>query len=142
MGNIKMMPSSRKYANVLDNIKLDENTLSFVRKHLGDQAAVELQNIWHEGVKPIPEDASFEDKYEIAYSNWIWMGGTDFNFIRKRLGEEGVEQFKRTEVEVLKRKNASPALLFLRLVRALSSGLTVLKAPVQTILKFNRNCLN
>ena len=75
------------------------------------------------GVKPIPEDASFEDKYEIAYSNWIWMGGTDFNFIRKRLGEEGVEQFKRTEVKVLKRKNASPALLFLRLVRALSSGL-------------------
>jgi hypothetical protein len=117
------MPSSRKYANVLDNIKLDENTLSFIRKHIGDQAVVELQNIWHEGVKQIPEDASFEDKYEIAYSNWIWMGSVDFNFIHQRLGVEGIEQFKRMEVDVLKRKNASPALLFLRLVRSLSPGL-------------------
>lgn len=123
MVKIKEMPYSEKYAIVLDNTKLDDTfVLPFVQKHLGDQALVELQKIWREGVKPVPEDASFEEKYEIAYGNFIWMAKSNLSFIRKQLGEDGIEQFKRAEVEALKRKNASPALFILRLVRALSPG--------------------
>ena len=121
MVEIKEMPYSEKYAIVLDNMN-DTFVPFFIQKHLGDDAVVELQRIWREGVKPIPEDASFEEKYEIAYGNWIWMEKSNFNFIRKQLGEDGIEQFKRTNVEVLKRKNVGPALFLLRLVRALSPG--------------------
>jgi hypothetical protein len=43
------------------------------------------------------------------------------DFVRKKLGEAGFEQFARADVETLKRKNSSAASL-LRLVRALSRG--------------------
>ena len=100
MEKIKEMPYSEKYAILLDNMN-DKFVPSFVQKHLGDQAVVELQRIWREGVTPIPEDASFEEKYEIAYGNWIWMAKSNIIFIRKQLGEDGIEQFKRAEVEAL-----------------------------------------
>lgn len=123
MVKVKEMPYNEKYNMVQDNIKLFETFVpSFVKKHLGDQAVVEHQEIWREGIRPIPEDASFEEKYEIAYGNFIWIAKSNFSFIRKHMGEDGIAQFKRVEVEALKRKNAGPALFFLGLVRAISPG--------------------
>ena len=46
MVKIKEMPYSEKYAIMLDNMKLSNTFVpSFVQKHLGDQAVVELQKI-------------------------------------------------------------------------------------------------
>ena len=124
MVKAREMPYSEKYANVLDSIKLSDTLVpSFVQKHLGNQAVDEFRSVWQQGVKPIPEDASFEEKYELAFSNWIWMGKGTFSFIRTRLGEEGMEQFKRADVEALKQKNAGAAMFILRLLRALAPGL-------------------
>ena len=118
MAKVKEMPYKEKYAKVIDNIKFDETfILPFVQKHLGDQAAGVLKEIWQKGVKPIPEGASFEEKYEVAYSNWIWMAKSVYRFIRNQLGEDGIKKFERAEVEALKRKNAGPALFALKLVR-------------------------
>jgi len=65
MQEIKTMPYSEKYAIVLDKIKPDDVLISpFIQKHLGEQALIELQKLWQEGVKPIPGDASDEVKYE------------------------------------------------------------------------------
>ena len=119
MPSIKEMPYNEKYAIMLDNIN-DTFTPSFVQKYLDNQAVLELQRIWEEGIKPIPEDTSFEEKYEIAYGNWIWMAKNSYTFIREKLGEDGIEKFKRAEADALKRKNASPALLLLKLIRAIS----------------------
>ena len=123
MVKIKEMTYGDKYAIVLENINFTK-TLgpAFVKKHLGDQAATELQSTWEEGTKPVPEEASAEEKYETAYGNWIWMGKSEFSFIRKQMGEEGIAQFVRAEVEELKRKNAGPAQFFLSLIRAISPG--------------------
>lgn len=133
MLKIKEMPYSEKYAKVLDNMKLYDTFIPpFVQRHLGDQALVELQKIWREGVKPIPEGASFEEKYEIAYGNWIWQAKSNLSFIRKQMGEDGIEQFKRAEVEALKQKNAGPALFILKLVRALSPGSAFTMTAKQT----------
>jgi len=123
MQEIKTMPYSEKYAIVLDKIKPDDVLVSpFIQKHLGEQALIELQKLWQEGVKPIPGDASDEVKYEIAYSNLMWQGKSNLKFIRMHLGEDGVEQYKLAQVEELKRKNASPALIILGLLRAVSPG--------------------
>jgi hypothetical protein len=119
MGKLKEMPYSEKYTIIVANMN-DTFVPSFVQKHLGDQAVAELQRIWGEGIKPVAEGASFEEKYEMAYGNWVWMAKSSVAFIREQLGEDGIEQFKRAEVEALKRKSASPALFLLRLVRALS----------------------
>jgi len=50
------------------------------------------------------------------------MAKSNFNFIRKQLGEDGIEQLKRADVEALKRQIPGPALFLLRLVRAISLG--------------------
>lgn len=124
MEKVKEMPYEEKYAMVIDNMKFDETfILPLVREHLGEQAVVELKKTCQEGAKPIPERASFEEKYEIAYSNWIWMAKNAYSFIRKKMGEEGIKKFERAGVEALKRKNAGPALLLLGFIRVFSPSL-------------------
>jgi hypothetical protein len=91
-------------------------------RHDSTQALVELQKIWKEGVKPIPEDASVEEKYEIAYGNLMWRAKSNLKFIRMHLGEDGIEQYKLALVEELKRKNVSPGLLVLWILRAVAPG--------------------
>jgi hypothetical protein len=123
MVKVKEMPYNEKYAKVIDNIKFDQAFIvPFVQKHLGDQAVAEIKKTWEEGMNPIPEGASFEQKYEIAYANWIWLAKQIFPFIRQRMGEDGMKKFERAEIEGLIKKNASPALLMLKIIRVFSPG--------------------
>ena len=123
MAKIKEMPFSEKYAKVIDNIKFDESFIfPFVHKHLGNQAVSELKGIWQKGFKPIPEEASFGEKYEVAYSNWIWLAKNIYPFVQERMGEDGLKKFERAEVEALVKKNDSPALLLLKFIRFFSPG--------------------
>jgi hypothetical protein len=121
MVKVKEMPDSEKYAAVVAEIELEEAiTRSFVRKNLGDRAVAELDGRLDEGTKPIQDEASFEQKYETAYANWVSSGATIFAFVRERLGEDGIERYKRAAVDTLKEKNAGVGLRFLGLVRALA----------------------
>ena len=123
MVRIKEMPYSEKYAMVIDSTKFYESLLfPFVQKHLGDQVVSELKGIIQSGFKPIPEVTSFKEKYEVAYANWIWLAKNTFSFIRKQMGEDGLKKFERTEVQALIKKNASPALFMLKIIRAFSPG--------------------
>ena len=118
---VKEMPYSEKYAKVTDNIKFDESfILPFVKKYSGDQAVSELKGIWQKGFKRIPEGASFEEKYDVAYGNWIWLAKNIYPFIRKEMGEGGLKKFEDAEVKALIKKNASPALLMLKIIRVFS----------------------
>ena len=121
MVKIKEMPYSEKYAKVIDNMKFDEKfILPFLQKHLGEQAVGVLKETWQKGFKPIPEGASFKEKYEVAYENWIWIAKSTYSFIRKQMDEDGIKKFERVEVEALKRKNAGAGLFLLKLVRLFS----------------------
>jgi hypothetical protein len=121
MQKIKTMPHSEKYAIVLDRIKSHDGLISpIIRKHLNEQALVEIKKLWQEGTKPIPEDAPDEEKYEIAYGNLMWQGKSNLEFIDKHLGEKGIELYKLAQVEELKRKNAGLALKMLGVIRRLS----------------------
>jgi hypothetical protein len=123
MVRIKEMPYSEKYAKVIDNMKFDESFIfPFVQRHLGGQAVSELKGIWQKGFRPIPEGASFEEKYEVAYGNWIWLAKNIYLFVRKQMGEDGLKKFERAEVEALIKKNASPAFLLLKFTRLFSPG--------------------
>jgi hypothetical protein len=120
---VKEMPFNERYAKVVDNIKFDESfILPFVQKNLGDEAVNELKGIWGKGFNPIPEGVSSEERYEAAYGNWIWLAKNIYGFVRERMGEEGIKKFERAEVEALIKKNASPALLLLNLIRLFSPG--------------------
>ena len=121
MDNFKQMSYQEKYEVVLDNIDFGEKLISsFIKGHLDEQADAELHALYKEGTKPVPDDVSFEEKYEAAYNNWLWNAKSDFDFIRKHMGEEGLELFVQADVEALIRKNANPSLFFLGLIRAIS----------------------
>ena len=121
MGKVKEMPYEEKYHMVIDNLKYHETSIHpLVGKLFGDQAVLELKRTSQEGIKPIPEGASFEEKYEVAYGNWVWSGKSVYGLIRQKMGEEGMKKFERPNVEALKRKNASPALFLLGLIRVFS----------------------
>jgi hypothetical protein len=120
---LKEMPDSEKYSIVIDDLEFEKSfTLPFVQKNLGAKAAAELNKLIRDGFKPIPADAPFKQKYEMAYSNWMSFSVIIFAFIRKHLGEDGMERFERANVEALKQKNASPALKMLGLIRLFSAG--------------------
>jgi hypothetical protein len=105
MTEIKRMSDKKKYSCVQNGIELAyEYIPSFVQRNLGGDAVDKLRNTWQEGLRRIPEDTPVEEKYERAYSNWIWIARNTYSFIRERLGESGVEQYERAEIEELKRK--------------------------------------
>ncbi len=124
MIQIKEMPYSEKYSSVLDTIKREDRFVpQFIQEHLGEKATTEFQKLCKGKSGAIPEDASFEEKYELAYGNWISEAQNIFKFIRGRMSEDGIEKFKRADVKSLKQENDSPAMVILRLIRAFSKGL-------------------
>jgi hypothetical protein len=134
MVNVKEMPYSERYAKVVDNMNFDEAfILPFVQKHLGDEAVAELKETWRKGTKPIPDGATPEKKYEIAYENWIWLAKNIYPFIRKRMGEDGLKKFERAEIDALIKKNASPALFMLKMIGAFSPGTAFRMTAKQTL---------
>jgi len=132
MVKAKEMPFKERYAKVMDNMKFDESfILPFVQQHLGGQAVNDLKEIWQKGFKPIPERTSSEEKYEVAYGNWIWLAKSIYSFIRKQMGEEGIKKFERAEVEGLIKKNAGAALLLLNLIRVFSPSMAFVMTAKQ-----------
>jgi len=121
MVEIKEMPYDEKYSGVLSYMKLlDDNVLSLVEKELGAQKTAELGTIWQNVIQTIREDAPYEEKFNIAYGNWVRKYVSAFNFVSENLGESGIEKWKETAIENLKRKSSSPALFLLKLMRAVS----------------------
>ena len=123
MPKFKEMPYKEKYEKAQEGIDFMKGHVQpFIIKHLDEKALLELQNIWSEGLQTIPETGSFKEKYEAAYSNYIWIDKSAFNFIRKKIGRDGIEKYKKVEVEGLKQKNAGPATTFLGIIRKLAPG--------------------
>lgn len=123
MVSVKEMPYSEKYKLAQENgMFLKDLAPAFLEAHLGRQAARELQEALQDQVQAVPENASFADKYEVAYGNFIRIGKCNFNFIREKMGEAGIRQFMRHEVDGLKRKNAGASVLLLNLIRAIAPG--------------------
>ena len=121
MVKVKQMSDSQKYNSVLKSITRCYIYIpAFLQKHLGDQTVAKLKDIWNSGFRQIPQDVSAGEKYEIAYSNWVWLAKSTYSFIRRELGEDGVRQFERAEIEELKQQNSGITMLMLRLIRRLS----------------------
>jgi len=122
MVKIKEMPVKEKYALLLETVKQDSFTLDFIEEKLGRQAREEYQEETRIVLKPVPQNASEKEKYEIEYGNWISTGGVAFDFVRRRLGEDGLKQYIRADVEAIKRANASPVFLLLKLIKLVAPG--------------------
>lgn len=129
MVKVKEMTNEVKFNMVQDNIRhFEAFGPQFIKSQLGEQEAAEHQKIMRSGCNAIPDKSSFVEKYEAAYANFIWMARNNFNFIREKMGEEGIEHFKRMQVNELKKKNAGAGVFFLNLIRAIAPGTAFMMA--------------
>ena len=118
---VKEMTYGKKYTAVLDYIRLlDSFVLPLVKKHLGNEGIEQLNIIWQEKLKVIPNDISDKDKFEIAYSNWLWKWANAVKFLKERLGDKGFEEFKLADIEALKRKDSRLKKMILEGIRTIS----------------------
>jgi hypothetical protein len=122
MVEVKGMPLSDKYIRAAGAAAHEQGLAGLIEERLGHDAAAEYRARCTRGMKPIPEDASDEVKYELAFANWMWLSSVAFSYIRERMGDEGIGLMLDRAVEALKRENSSPGLYLLSLVRALSPG--------------------
>lgn len=72
MVEIKEMPFNEKFDAVNNYHKLLESfALPLVKENRGDEKVAELRSIWQRESESIPESGTYEEKYEIAFSNWL-----------------------------------------------------------------------
>jgi len=121
MKAFREMPYKEKYESTLGFIKLLDIFVPYlIQKHLGNKGTAGLKKLLHERSKTIPEDASFEEKYNIAFDNWMLRWSTVYNFIKVNMGEAGIGEFMLADVEALKKKSAGPAIYLLKIIRSFS----------------------
>lgn len=124
MIEVKEMTYGKKYTAVLNYVKLlDSFVLPLIKKHLGNEGIKELNSIWQEKLKEIPHNISDKDRFEIAYSNWLWKWSNAVKFLKEHLGDKGFEEFKRADIEALKQKDPRLKKLILEGIRAVSPAL-------------------
>lgn len=121
MVEIKLISNEKKYDAILNYMKITESyVIPLVRENLGEQKVEELKRKWQEQQKTIPESVLSEEKYEIAFSNWLSKWEISYNFVHKNLGENGTEKFKHLAIEAIKKDIPKSAQYFLGFMKVIS----------------------
>ncbi len=122
--DIKEMTFEKKYSTVLSGMKTVESfVLPFVKENLGEESVNELKTIWEKQNAPVPEDASYEQKYDIAFRNWILNYDSAFELVEKSLGQGGVERLIQADIEENKKNSSGLAFSLLKFIKAISPGI-------------------
>ncbi|HEX9262145.1 MAG TPA: hypothetical protein VF893_06415 [Candidatus Bathyarchaeia archaeon] len=107
------MPYQEKFEGILSYTRMVEDFApKLIKKELGKEKVEELQNIWKKEIKPIPEDASDKDKYEIAYRNFMWKWVSANNLMSTCQGDEGTKNYMKAAIAAWNRRYALRGSLF------------------------------
>ena len=121
MVKIKEMPYEQKYKGVLDGEEtLKDSALPIVKENLGSEKVAELKSIWQKQSENIPEGASYEEKYEIAFRNWLRNWQSAYNFVNSQLGKRGTEKLENALLKENERKSAGASLSMFKFIRAIA----------------------
>ncbi len=131
MVEIKEMPFNKKFDAVIDYHQLLKSfALPLIKKEKGDEKVAELESIWQKESKPIPENGTYEEKYEAAFSNWLQNWQSAYTFASNQIGKDGAEKFERAAIDANERRSAGAALQMYKFIRAISR-----KTAFQTMIK-------
>jgi hypothetical protein len=96
MNKLKPMPEREKFRHVFQMVHLyQKNVLPFVEDHLGFSEMHNLRSVWQAAIIPIHGEDIDEDKYERAYSNWLWMARCSHDTLADLLSSQEVLEYKR-----------------------------------------------
>ena len=120
MVEIKQMPYREKLEGVIRlDILLGDFAPRVVENELGKEKLVELRKIWENQAESISTEASDQEKYEIAYRNFLKKWVTAKNFMREYEGEAGTSKFMKAAIAGWKNQYSHTSLL-LRIMWGLS----------------------
>jgi len=113
MDTVQEMPYQEKFEGILSYMRMVEDFApKLIKKELGKEKVEELQNIWKKEIKPIPEDASDKDKYEIAYRNFMWKWVSANNLMSTYQGDDGTKNYMKAAIAAWNRRYALRGSLF------------------------------
>jgi hypothetical protein len=116
MNRLNPMPDREKYQHAFGMVRsYQKHVQSFVEARLGYEAQHELNSVWQAAIIPIHENDPDDQKYEAAYSNWLWMARCSHDFLADLLDREGVADYKRLLLRLYKRQHGDPDLALYRL---------------------------
>jgi hypothetical protein len=116
MNKLRSMPDREKYLHAFGMVcQYQKYVLPFVEERLGYAARYELNSVWQAAIMPISEDDPDDQKYEAAYSNWLWMARCSHDFLADLIDCEGVADYKRLLLQLYKRQHYNPDLAIHRL---------------------------
>ena len=119
MDKLKPMPEREKFQHAFDMVKLyQKHVLPFVEEQLGYAAMHNLRSVWQAAIIPIHEADSYHDKYEQAYSSWLWMARHSHSTLATQLSTEEVLEYKRLLLGLYEQQAHNPDLAIFHLLKA------------------------
>ena len=119
MDKLKPMPEREKFQHAFDMVKLyQKHVLLFVEERLGYAAMHNLRSVWQAAIIPIHEADSYHDKYEQAYSSWLWMARHSHSTLATQLSTEEVVEYKRLLLRLYAQQAHNPNLAIFHLLKA------------------------
>jgi hypothetical protein len=136
MNKIKPMPAHEKFQHAFEMVRLyQKHVLPFVEKELGYAEMHNLRSVWRAAIIPIHENDPEMDKYNQAYSNWLWMARCSHDLLVERLCVEEIMDYKHLLLQLYVQKVNNPDLFILRALRAHTSLAKALLYEMQWLTK-------
>jgi hypothetical protein len=119
MDRVKAMPERDKFRHAFEMVRLyQKHVLPFVEAQLGYAEMHNLRSVWQAGIIPIREEGSEKEKYEQAFSNWLWVARCSHDALSDQLSKEEILEYKRLLLKLYVQVLDNPDLVMLRLFSA------------------------
>jgi hypothetical protein len=109
------MPEREKFQHAFEMVRLyQKHVLPFVENHLGYAEMHNLRSLWQAAIIPIHEEDPDLEKYNQAYSNWLWIARYSHDLLAEKLSGQEVMDYKRLLLQLYLQKLNNPDLFILR----------------------------
>jgi hypothetical protein len=131
MIEIRQMTFNEKLRNIQKYEKnIRSYTKSLVKDKLGKERLEELETVWNKNSKTIPSNAKDEEKYEVAYKNYLQTYVIGEHFMAKCQGHFGVAEFNRAAINSMRKTGTTSSNVLAKTMMAVTP-----KTSFQTIAK-------
>lgn len=118
MDIIQQMPDREKLLHAFGMVRLyQKHVLPFVEERLGYAAMHELRSVWQAAMMPTREAEPYQENFEVAYNNWLWMARCSHDYMADLLEPGEVLEYKRLLLQLYRHQQDNPDLAIYRMFR-------------------------
>ncbi len=122
---MKQMPLNKKYSCAAQSVRrATRYVMAFMQPRLNEHDFREFRDTWNSNMLSVRGAENVGERYDVVYRNWIWLARYTYSSVRARLGEQGIRQFERAEIEAMTRSTNKATLLALGLLKTIAPGMS------------------